>query len=90
MSFEILPIGSFFLTVNPTLEFVEEVKHVFILGTLIAAPFIALNFLINVSFAVLGKAVPQNECLYDKFCDSDFIRSCFVSFFNPLDNLLHH
>ena len=44
MSFEILPIGSFFLTVNPTLEFVEEVKQVFILGTLIAAPFIALNF----------------------------------------------
>ena len=43
MSFEILPIGSFFLTVNPTLEFVEEVKQVFILGTLIAAPFIALK-----------------------------------------------
>ena len=67
MSFEILPIGSFFLTVNPTLEFVEEVKHVFILGTLIAAPFIALNFLINVSFAVLGKAVPKMNVFMTSF-----------------------
>ena len=67
MSFEILPIGSFFLTVNPTLEFVEEVKQVFILGTLIAAPFIALNFLINVSFAVLGKAVPKMNVFMTSF-----------------------
>jgi flagellar biosynthetic protein FliR len=34
LSFEILPIGSFFLTANPTAEFVEEVTHVFVLGTL--------------------------------------------------------
>ena len=67
MSFEILPIGSFFLTVNPTLEFVEEVKQVFILGTLIATPFIALNFLINVSFAVLGKAVPKMNVFMTSF-----------------------
>ena len=67
MSFEILPIGSFFLTVNPTLEFVEEVRQVFILGTLIAAPFIALNFLINVSFAVLGKAVPKMNVFMTSF-----------------------
>ncbi len=67
MSFEILPIGSFFLTVSPTMEFVNEVKGVFILGTLIAAPFIALNFLINVSFAVLGKAVPKMNVFMTSF-----------------------
>ena len=35
MSFEILPIGA--VLTNPTLEFVNEVNHVFIIGTLISA-----------------------------------------------------
>jgi flagellar biosynthetic protein FliR len=67
LSFELLPIGSFFLTANPTVEFVKEVTHVFVLGTLIAAPFIALNFLINISFAVLGKAVPKMNVFMTSF-----------------------
>ena len=49
LTFEIFHIGTFFLTANPTAEFVSEVSHVFVLGTLIAAPYIALNFLINIS-----------------------------------------
>jgi flagellar biosynthetic protein FliR len=67
MSFEILPIGSFFLQVNPMEEYVGEVAKVFVLGTLIAAPFIALNFLVNVSFAVLGKAVPKMNVFMTSF-----------------------
>lgn len=67
MSFEILPIGSFFLKASPTVEFVREVAHVFVIGTLMAAPFIALNFLINVSFAVLGKAVPKMNVFMTSF-----------------------
>ena len=67
MSFEILPIGAFFLKANPTLEFVNEVNHVFIIGTLISAPFIALNFMVNVSFAVLGKAVPKMNVFMTSF-----------------------
>ena len=59
MSFEILPIGSFLLSINPMNQFVQEVSRVFLIGTLMAAPFIALNFLVNVTFAVLGKAVPK-------------------------------
>jgi flagellar biosynthetic protein FliR len=55
------------LTANPIVGFVNEVSHVFVLGTLIAAPFIALNFLINVSFAVLGKAVPKMNVFMTSF-----------------------
>ena len=59
LSFQILPIGSFFLNANPMDEYVYEVAKVFVLGTLIAAPFIALNFLINVSFAVSERLFPR-------------------------------
>ena len=67
MSFEILPIGNFFLSTNPMREFVREVSRVFVIGTLMAAPFIALNFLVNVSFAVLGKAVPKMNVFMTSF-----------------------
>ena len=67
LSFEILPIGNFFLSTNPMREFVREVSRVFVIGTLMAAPFIALNFLVNVSFAVLGKAVPKMNVFMTSF-----------------------
>jgi flagellar biosynthetic protein FliR len=67
MSFEILPIGSFLLSVNPMSQFVGEVSRVFLIGTLMAAPFIALNFLVNVTFAVLGKAVPKMNVFMTSF-----------------------
>ena len=67
MSFDILPIGNFFLSTNPIRTFVEEVSRVFVIGTLMAAPFIALNFLVNVSFAVLGKAVPKMNVFMTSF-----------------------
>ena len=83
LSFEILPIGSYFLNANPTLEFVNEVSNVFVLGTLIAAPFIALNFIINLSFAVLGKAVQKMNVFITSFavrilCGLVLLVSCIL------------
>ena len=48
-------------------ELLSEVSRVFLIGTLIAAPFIAFNFLVNVSFAVLGKAVPKMNVFMTSF-----------------------
>ena len=48
-------------------QFVQEVSRVFLIGTLMAAPFIALNFLVNVTFAVLGKAVPKMNVFMTSF-----------------------
>lgn len=67
LSFEVFPIGSFLLTLNPMSDFIQEVARVFLIGTLIAAPFIAFNFLVNVSFAVLGKAVPKMNVFMTSF-----------------------
>ena len=67
LSFDLLPIGSFLLRSNPMLEYVSEVSNVFVLGVLMAAPFIALNFIVNVSFAVLGKAVPKMNVFITSF-----------------------
>lgn len=66
-SFDLLPIGTFFLISNPMPEYVSEVSNVFVLGILMAAPFIALNFIVNVSFAVLGKAVPKMNVFITSF-----------------------
>ena len=66
-SFEAMPIGKFLTSTNPVDDFVRDTSQIFIIGTLMAAPFIALNFLVNISFAVLGKAVPKMNVFLTSF-----------------------
>lgn len=67
LSFDVLPVGKFFHHANPIGALIRESATVFALGTLMAAPFIALNFLVNISFAVLGKAVPKMNVFITSF-----------------------
>lgn len=66
-SLEVMPVGKFLTTTNPVEEFVRHTTQIFIIGTLMSAPFIALNFLVNISFAVLGKAVPKMNVFMTSF-----------------------
>lgn len=42
-------------------------RQIFIVGVLMAAPFIAVNFLINVTFALLGKVAPKMNVFMTSF-----------------------
>lgn len=58
-SYGILPVGG--ATLGPALlnDVVGRTSRLFLLGTIMAAPIIAVSFLINLVFSVLGRAVPQ-------------------------------
>ena len=66
-SLQAMPVGKFLMSTNPVDEFVRMTTQVFIIGTLMSAPFIALNFLVNIAFAVLGKAVPKMNVFITSF-----------------------
>ena len=58
-SYEVAPVG--FMEVNHyAAEFIiKQTAGIFKIGILMAAPVIAVNFLVNLVFAVLGKVVPK-------------------------------
>lgn len=58
-SFDFAPAGAASFGVDAPLALVSASAGVLELGVRIASPFIALNFLITLAFAVLGRAVPR-------------------------------
>lgn len=60
-SFDFAPAGVAGFGPNVPELLVSGTAHVIELGIRIAAPFIALNFLVTLSFAVLGRAVPRMQ-----------------------------
>ncbi|MCH6255841.1 flagellar biosynthetic protein FliR [Puniceicoccaceae bacterium K14] len=58
-SYQVAPIGYLGVNAYSAETIVLRSVGVFKIGILIAAPVIAVNFLVNLVFAVLGKAVPK-------------------------------
>lgn len=58
-SFELVPPGLQAAGVDFVPMVVRHTARIFELGLLIAAPFMAVNFLVNLAFALLGRVVPR-------------------------------
>jgi flagellar biosynthetic protein FliR len=67
MSFEVMPPGSSFLQWGSMAGGIRASASIFIIGLQMAAPLLAVNFLINIAFAVLGKIVPRMNVFVTSF-----------------------
>ena len=66
-SYELLPIGGAHLTGALFNDVVGRTSHVLQFGVVMAAPVIAISFLITLLFAILGRAVPQMNVFTESF-----------------------
>lgn len=66
-TFQFLPIGGAHLREALLQDFVQRTGQIFVTGLLMAAPMIAVSFLINLVFSVMGRAVPQMNVFAESF-----------------------
>ncbi len=66
-SFHLLPIGTPLFHIHSFDDFLAETSDIFLIGLLIAAPFIAVSLSINLVLAVLGKAAPKINVFMTSF-----------------------
>lgn len=58
-SFHALPVGAIYTGGLSVDALAVVTTQIFVVGMLMAAPFVAINFLINMTFALLGKIAPK-------------------------------
>lgn len=66
-SFNFIPLGEGLVLRGSFVPFVEASSSVFLLGVQMSAPLIAVNFVVTLMFAMLGKAVPKMNVLMVSF-----------------------
>jgi flagellar biosynthetic protein FliR len=66
-AYAFLPIGGVHLKDALFTNVVGSTSHLFLAGLLMAAPVIAVSFLVNLVFSVLGRAVPQMNVFSESF-----------------------
>ena len=66
-TYEFLPIGGAHLSAGLFHEVVARTSQVFLVGLLMAAPVIAVSFLVTLVFSVLSRAVPQMNVFSESF-----------------------
>ena len=66
-SFHLMPVGRPLFSIHGFDDFLAETSTIFVMGLLIAAPFIALSLTINLVLAVLGKAAPKINVFMTSF-----------------------
>ena len=60
-SFDFSPLGSYTITPLALNRMVRSTGDILATGLRIAAPFVALSFIVNLAFSILGKAVPRMD-----------------------------
>jgi len=66
-SFEISPPGTMGFNTNAGEVFVRNTGNIFLLAVQISAPVIAVNFVVTLTFAILGKAAPSMNVFAESF-----------------------
>lgn len=66
-SYALLPIGAAGLGPDLFRDVMTRAGQLFVVGILMAAPVMAVSFLVNLVFAVIGRAVPQMNVLVESF-----------------------
>lgn len=66
-SFEIAPVGQVAFTHNVAELFVSSTGSIFLVAVQMGAPLMAVNFIVTLTFAILGKAAPSINVFTESF-----------------------